>query len=101
MQPLSILEWKWGNIAMDFIVGLPKTHKAYTVIWVVVDRLIKSAHFLPRKATYTVDNWAQLYVKEIVRLHGVPVSIVSNQDSRFTSAFWRGHKKSTGYPPRL
>ena len=58
MQPLSILEWKWGNIAMDFIVGLPKTHKAYTMIWVVVDRLTKSAHFLPGKATYTVDNWA-------------------------------------------
>ena len=61
-----------------FIVGLPKTHKAYTVIWVVVDRLTKSTHFLPGKVTYTVDNWAQLYVKEIVRLHGVPVSIVSD-----------------------
>ena len=56
LQLLSILEWKCGNIAMDFIVGLPKTHKAYTVIWVVVDRLTKSAHFLHGKATYTVDN---------------------------------------------
>ena len=79
---------------MDFIVGLPKTHKAYTVIWVVIDRLTKSAHFLPGKATYTVDNLAQLYVKEIIRLHGVPVFIVLDRDSRFTSAFWRElHKK--------
>ena len=56
LQPLSIPEWKWENIAIDFIVGLPKTLKGYTVIWVVVDRLTKSAHFLPGKATYTVDN---------------------------------------------
>ena len=96
LQPLSIPEWKWENIAMDFIVGLPKTPKGYTVIWVVVDRLTKSAHFLPGKVTYTVDNWAQLYVKEIVRLHGVPVSIVSDRDPRFTSAFWRGLQKALG-----
>ena len=81
---------------MDFIVGLPKTLKGYTVILVVVDRLTKSAHFLPGKATYTVDNWAQLYVKEIVRLHGVPVSIVSDRDPRFTSAFWCGLQKAMG-----
>ena len=81
---------------MDFIVGLPKTHKAYTVIWVVVDRLTKSAHFLIGKATYTVDKWAQLYVKEIVRLHGVLVSIVLDRDSRFTLAFWRGLQKPLG-----
>ena len=80
---------------MDFIVGLPKMPKGYTVIWVVVDRLTKSAHFLPEKATYTVDNWAQLYVK-IVRLHGVLMSIVSDWDSRFTSAFWRGLQKALG-----
>ena len=72
---------------MDFIVGLPKTIKGYTVIWVVVDCLTKSTHFLPGKATYTVDNWAQLYVKEIVRLHGVPVSILSDWNPHFTSAF--------------
>ena len=96
LQPLSIPEWKWENIAMDFIVGLPKTLKGYTVIWVVVDRLTKLAHFLPGKATYTVDNWAQLYVKEIVRLHGVPVSIVLDRNPRFTSAFWRGLQKELG-----
>ena len=70
--------------------------QGYTVVWVVVDRLTKSAHFLPSKTTYTVDNWAQLYVKEIVRLHGVSVSIVSDRDPRFTSAFWRGLQKALG-----
>ena len=86
LQPLSILEWKWKNIAMDFIIELPRMLKGYTVIWVIVDRLTKSAHFLHGRATYflhgratyTIDNWSQLYVKEIVRLHGVSVSIVSN-----------------------
>ena len=63
---------------MDFIIGLPRTLKGYMVIWVTVDRLTNSAHFLSGKATYTLDNWAQLYVKEIVRLHGVLVSIVSD-----------------------
>ena len=95
LQPLSIFEWKLENIAMDFIVGLPKTPKGYKVIWVIVDRLTKSAHFLPGKATYTVDNWAQLYVKEIVRLHGVPVSIVSD-DQCFMSVFWRRLQKALG-----
>ena len=72
---------------MDFIVGLLRTLKCYTIIWVIFDRLIKSAHFLPGKATYIVDNWAQLYTKKIVRLHGVPVSIVSNRDPQCMSAF--------------
>ena len=84
------------KIAMDFIVGLSKTLKCYTVIWVIVDRLTNSAHFLPGKAMYTVDKSAQLYVKEIVRLHGVPISIVSDQDLRFTSAFWRELQKTLG-----
>ena len=94
LQPLSIPEWKWENIIMDFIVGLPKTLKGYTIIWLVGDRLTKSAHFLPGKAIYIVDNWAQLYVREIVRLHEVPVSIVSDRESQFTSAFWRGLQKA-------
>ena len=81
---------------MDFIVHLSKTLKGYTVIWVVVDRLTMSAHFLSGKATYTVDNWIQLYMKEIFRLHRVPVSIVSDRDPRFTSAFWRGLQKALG-----
>ena len=74
------------NIVMDFIVELPRTLKGYTVICVIVDRLTKTIHFLPDKATYTVDNWAQLYMKKIIRLHGVPVPIVLDQDPHFTSA---------------
>ena len=96
LQPLNILEWKWENIAMDFIVDLPKTLKGYSLIWVIMDRLTKSAHFLPGKATYTVDNWAHMYMKEIVRLHGVPMWIVSDRDPRFTLVFCRGLQKALG-----
>ena len=81
---------------MDFIVELPTTLKGYTVIWVIIDRLTKSTHFLLGKATYTVDNWAQLYMKAIVRLHGVLVSIMSDRDQRFMSGFWRGLQKALG-----
>ncbi|KAA0052359.1 pol protein [Cucumis melo var. makuwa] len=70
--------------------GLPRTLRGFTLIWVVVDRLTKSAHFIPGKSTYTATKWAQLYMSEIMRLHGVPVSIVSNRDARFTSKFWKG-----------
>ncbi|KAL0561539.1 hypothetical protein IC582_001972 [Cucumis melo] len=87
LQPLSVPEWKWENVSMDFITGLPRTLRDFTVIWVVVDRLTKSAHFIPGKSTYTASKWAQLYMFEIVRLHGVPVSIVSDRDARFTSKF--------------
>ncbi|KAL0554093.1 hypothetical protein IC582_008004 [Cucumis melo] len=90
LQPLSVPGWKWESVSMDFITGLPKTLKGYTVIWVVVDRLTKSAHFVPGKSTYTASKWGQLYMTEIVRLHGVPVSIISDRDARFTSKFWKG-----------
>ncbi|KAL0547191.1 hypothetical protein IC582_017119 [Cucumis melo] len=96
LQPLSIPEWKWENVSMDFITGLPRTLKGFTVIWVVVDRLTKSAHFVPGKSTYTASKWAQLYMSEIVRLHGVPVSIVSDRDARFTSKFWKGLQTAMG-----
>ncbi|TYJ98696.1 pol protein [Cucumis melo var. makuwa] len=70
--------------------GLPRTLRGFTVIWEVVDRLTKSAHFILGKSTYTASKWAQLYLTEIVRLHGLPVSIVSERDARFTSKFWKG-----------
>ncbi|KAL4023023.1 hypothetical protein IC575_016770 [Cucumis melo] len=84
---------------MDFITGLPRTLRGFSVIWVVVDRLTKSAHFVPGKSTYTASKWAQLYMSEIVRLHGVPVSIVSDRDARFTFKFWKGLQTAMG--PRL
>ena len=74
---------------MDFVVGLPKTSKGYDSIWVVIDRLTKSAHFIPYKITNSVSELAELYIKEIVRLHGIPASIVSDRDARFTSRFWQ------------
>ncbi|KAL0291142.1 UNVERIFIED_CONTAM: Transposon Tf2-12 polyprotein [Sesamum calycinum] len=88
LRPLSIPEWKWEKITMDFVVGLPRTLRKHDAIWVIVDRLTKSAHFLPIRLGDSLDKLAELYVSEIVRLHGVPVSIVSDRDPRFTSRFW-------------
>ncbi|KAA0047535.1 ty3-gypsy retrotransposon protein [Cucumis melo var. makuwa] len=96
LQPLSILKWKWENVSMDFITGLPRTLRGFIVIWAVVDKLTKSAHFVPGKSTYTASKWAQLYMSEIVRLHGVPVSIVSDRDACFTSQFWKGLQTAMG-----
>ncbi|KAL0537553.1 hypothetical protein IC582_026532 [Cucumis melo] len=87
LQPLTVPGWKWESVSMDFITGLPRTLKGYTIIWVIVDRLTKSAHFVPGKSTYIASKWRQLYIIEVVRLHGVPVSIVSYRDARFTSKF--------------
>ncbi|XP_062088884.1 uncharacterized protein LOC133795448 [Humulus lupulus] len=96
LQPIRIPEWKWEEITMDFVVGLPKTSKQHDAIWVIVDRYTKSAHFLPVRMTYTMDQWAELYVQEIVRLHGVPVSIISDRDARFTSLFWESLQRALG-----
>ena len=87
LQPLPIPEWKWERIAMDFVVGLPRTRQRCDSIWVIVDRLTKSAHFLPIKITYQASKLAQLYIDWIVSLHGVPVSIVSERGSVFTYRF--------------
>ena len=73
---------------MDFVTSLPWTQRKHDVLWVIVDRLTKSAHFLPVNAEDSLEKLAQLYVDEIVRLHGVPVSIVSDRDPKFTSRFW-------------
>ena len=70
LQPLSIPEWKWEHITMDFVTGLPRTLGGNNAIWVIVDRLTKSAHFLPMKVNFSMDRLASLYVKEIVRMHG-------------------------------
>ena len=96
LQPLSIPEWKWESIGMDFVVGLPKTQKGMDSVWVIVDRLTKSAHFLAVRTSFSMDQLARLYLKEIVRLHGVPVSIVSDRDPRFTSRFWKSLQKAMG-----
>ena len=74
---------------MDFVVGLPKTLGKYDSIWVIVDRLTKSAQFIPVKVTYNAEKLARLYISEVVRLHGVPLSIILDRGTQFTSMFWR------------
>ncbi|WMV33094.1 hypothetical protein MTR67_026479 [Solanum verrucosum] len=78
-QEMKIPIWKWEVINMDFITGLPRTHRQHDFIWVIVDRVTKSAHFLVVKTTYLVEDYAKLYINEIVRLHGVPLSIISDR----------------------
>ncbi|GJR00902.1 reverse transcriptase domain-containing protein [Tanacetum coccineum] len=80
---------------MDFITKLPKTSSGYDTNWVIVDRLTKSAHFLPMKETELMDRLTRLYLKEVVLRHGVPVSIISDRDSRFTSHFWQSLQKAS------
>nr|GEV74903.1 hypothetical protein [Tanacetum cinerariifolium] len=80
LQQPEIPEWKWEKITMDFVLGLPRTLSGYDSIWVIVDRLTKFAHFLPMKKTDSIEKLAQLYLKEIVYRHRVPVSIISDRD---------------------
>jgi len=89
LQPMKIPEWKWEEVGMDFIVGLPCTQSGYDSIWVIVDRLTKVAHFIPVKTTYTGVKLAKLYMQRIVCLHGVPKKIVSDRGTQFTSHFWK------------
>jgi hypothetical protein len=96
LQPLNIPVWKWDEISMDFIVGLPKTQKGNDSIWVIVDRLTKVAHFIPVKAKYRGDKLAQLYIDNILRLHGVPSKIVSDRGTQFTARFWKSLHTALG-----
>ncbi|GKA19037.1 putative nucleotidyltransferase, ribonuclease H, partial [Tanacetum coccineum] len=96
LQPLEIPMWKWDEISMDFVTGLPTTQKRHDAIWVVVDRLTKSAHFLPIRKNYGISKLAEIFQQEIVRLHGTPTSIVSDRDPKFTSRFWKGLQKAWG-----
>nr|GEW97616.1 retrotransposon-related protein [Tanacetum cinerariifolium] len=82
LQPLDILVWKWDEISMDFVTGLPRTQRRHDAIWVVVDRLTKSAHFLPIRKDYSVSKLAETFQQEIVRLHGTPSAITDGQTER-------------------
>ena len=81
---------------MDFVSGFPLTQQKHDSVWVIIDRLTKSAHFIPVGIDYSMDRLAELYVEEIVRLHGVPLSIVSDRDPRFTSRFWKELQSALG-----
>ncbi|GJR29245.1 putative reverse transcriptase domain-containing protein [Tanacetum coccineum] len=94
-QP-KIPEWKWEGIAMDFVTKLPRTSSGHDTIWVIVDRLTKYAHFLPMREDYKMERLARLYLNEIVARHGVPISIISDRDSQFTSRFWQSMQEALG-----
>ena len=81
LQPLPILGWKWEEISMDFIIGLPTTQKGNNSIWVIVNRLTKSAHFILVQIVYRPHQYAELYITHIVRLHGTPRTIASDRGS--------------------
>ncbi|GKC52909.1 putative reverse transcriptase domain-containing protein [Tanacetum coccineum] len=95
VQP-EIPQWKWENITMDFVTKLPRTAAGQDTIWVIVDRLTKSAHFLPMREDDTLEKLTRQYLKEVVSKHGVPVSIISDRDGKFTSHFWKSLHKALG-----
>jgi hypothetical protein len=92
LQPLPIPSWKWEDISMDFIVGLPNTSQKHDSIWVVVDRLTKTAHFIPVHTTYNAKRYAEIYLDRIVCLHGVPKTIISDRGTQFVARFWNNCK---------
>ena len=96
LQQPVIPEWKCERITMDFVTKLPRSTDGLDTIWVIVDRLTKSTHFLPIKESYKMERLTRIYIKEIVRLHGVPIPIISDGDSRFMSRFWQSLQKAMG-----
>nr|GEV59429.1 putative reverse transcriptase domain-containing protein [Tanacetum cinerariifolium] len=109
LQQPEIPEWKYKRIAMDFVIKLPRTSSGHDIIWVIMDRLTKSAHFLPTREDYKMDRLAILYLNEIFSRHGVPISIIYDHDSRFTLRFWQTMQEelgtkldmSTAYHPQI
>ncbi|GJX61297.1 hypothetical protein Tco_0294197 [Tanacetum coccineum] len=96
VQPLDIPVWKWEKITMDFVTKFPKRIKKHDAIWVILDRLTKSAHFIPIRENIPIDKLAKIYVNEIVSRHGVPVSIVSDRNGRFALNFWISFQEQLG-----
>ncbi|GFY87591.1 hypothetical protein Acr_05g0012300 [Actinidia rufa] len=96
LQPLPVAEWKWKNVMMDFVTGLPQSPRGHDAVWVIVDRLTKTAHFLPIQVIDLIEALSRLYIREIICLHGIPVSIVSDHDPRCTAHFWQGLQSVLG-----
>ncbi|GKE45212.1 putative reverse transcriptase domain-containing protein, partial [Tanacetum coccineum] len=92
----EIPEWKWENITMNFITKLPRTGSRHDSIWVIIDRLTKSAHFLAVREDFKIEKLTRLYINKIVARNGVPVSIISDHESYFTSRFWQSLQKALG-----
>jgi hypothetical protein len=96
LQPLPIPKWKWEEIGMDFVTGLPMTMNQKDMIWVILDRLTKSAHFLVVNQKDSCEKLTEIYVSEVFSKHGIPKKIVSNRGSVFTLAFWKQLQKALG-----
>jgi hypothetical protein len=96
LQPLPIPSWKCEDISMDFIIGLPNTSQRHDSIWVIVDRLTKTAHFLPVHTTYNAKKYTEIYIDQIVRLHGVPKTIISDRGAQFIAWFWKQLQHALG-----
>jgi hypothetical protein len=96
IQPLPIPSWKWEDLSMDFIVGLPNTSWHHDSIWVIEVRLTKTAHFLPVHTTHRAEKYAEIYIDQIVRLHGIPRTIVSDRGAPFVARFWEQLQESLG-----
>ena len=96
LQPKTNDEWKWEYVTMDFVVGLPRTQRGSDAVWVVEARLTKLAQLIHMRVRDSVDHLADLYIRDIVRLHGVPVTIVSDRDTRFTARLWQSLQSALG-----
>ena len=96
LQPLEVAKWKWEHIMMDFVTHLPRTLRKHNAVWVIVNRLTKLTHFLVARMTFRLGEFYKLYIQEIVKLHGVPVSIISDRDPRFTTQFWKSFQRAMG-----
>jgi hypothetical protein len=96
LQPLPIPEWKWEVVTMDSITGFPRTSKQHESIMVLVDKLTKSAHFIPLKTTHKVADVVDIFLKEVAHLHKIPKKIMYDRDPKFTSNFWKGMFKVFG-----
>jgi transposase InsO family protein len=96
LQPHDVPMSKWEVISMDFVVGLSLTYHRHNAIFVIVDKLTKSAHFIPVRDTYDITDVARVFVSEVICLHGIPKNIISDRDSRFTSRFWTSLQSASG-----
>ena len=95
-QDIAIPTWKWENVNMDFVLGFPRTRRQYDSICGIVYRVTESANFIPMKTTYLVKKYTKLYLKEIARMNGVPLSIIFDKSTQFASHFWKAFQSGLG-----
>ena len=96
LYTLPVPMWKWTDVTMDFITALPYSPRKNDAVWVIVDRLTKTARFIPFRLGQSTEVLAEKYIREVVRLHGVPATITSDRDGRFTFQYWKSLMKSLG-----